>query len=325
VANPAASRESTSVGGPSSTVSVVISAYTEARWANLVAAVEAVDGQTRRADELIVVVDHNASLLARAQSKLGKTRAVANVDERGLSGARNTGWRLATGDIIVFLDDDATPEPTWLEELLREYDDEVAGLGGAALPQFADGVPRWFPSEFNWVIGCSYTGLPKTVAPIRNPLGANMSFRRDALEAVGGFTHGIGRIGMKPLGCEETELAIRVRSMLGGEILYVPAARVHHFVPADRLTWRYFLARCWAEGLSKALITAGVGQRDALASERSYTLRVLPKGVVKGVSSALRGDPYGLLRATAIVVGFGVTTSGYARGRLGRIGAPLRD
>jgi GT2 family glycosyltransferase len=290
----------------------------------LVAAVGAVHTQERQAEELIVVVDHNSSLLERAQRKLGGARVVANVEEQGLSGARNTGWRVATGDIIVFLDDDATPEPTWLAELLNAYESDVVGLGGAALPASAEGPPRWFPAEFNWVIGCSYTGLPKTVAPIRNPLGANMSFRRDALEAVGGFTHGIGRIGTKPLGCEETELAIRVISMLGGRILYVPSARVHHFVPPRRLTWRYFLARCWAEGVSKAWIAAGVGQREALASERAYTLRVLPKGVVKGISSAFRGDLYGPLRATAIAVGLAVTTAGYARGQFGRADARKR-
>lgn len=314
----AAPRRSSCASGPSSRASVVVAAYTEARWDDLAAALAAVHRQTRRPDEVIVVVDHNTDLLERAQRAFAGIRVVANAEERGLSGARNTGWSLATSDIIVFLDDDATPEPSWLEELLNAYRDDVVGVGGSALPAFAEPAPRWFPEEFNWVVGCSYAGLPDAVAPIRNPLGANMSFRRCALEAVGGFTHGIGRIGTKPLGCEETELSIRVRSGVGGEILYVPSARVHHLVPRRRLTWRYFFARCWAEGMSKARVAAIVGQTDALASERSYAVRILPKGVLEGVSSTFRGDPYGILRSAAIVSGFTVTTAGYALARFGR-------
>ncbi len=144
-----------------------------------------------------------------------------------------------------------------------------------------------------------------------------MSFRRDALTRANGFVHGIGRIGTIPLGCEETELAIRVRRDTAGIILYVPGARVEHFVPSTRTTWRYFVARCWSEGLSKARVAASVGRDDALSTERRYVTRTLPRGILRGIADVGRGDRYGLARALAIVAGFGITAAGYAAGVVG--------
>jgi GT2 family glycosyltransferase len=262
------------------------------------------------------VIDHNDALCARAGLAFPATTVLPNELEAGLSGARNTGLRKATGDLVAFLDDDAWPEVDWLEALARVFaDPTVVGAGGVALPAWSGGArPRWLPEEMYWVVGCSYTGLPAEVAEIRNPIGANMAFRRDALVRVDGFVHGIGRIGTVPLGCEETELAIRVRRETGGRVLHVPAARVHHQVTRTRVTWRYFVSRCWSEGLSKALVARHAGSEAALASERSYAVRVLPRGVARGVRAAVAGDRAGLARAAAIAVGLAVTTAGYAFG-----------
>jgi hypothetical protein len=142
-----------------------------------------------------------------------------------------------------------------------------------------------------------------------------MSFRSELFEVAGGFRDGIGRIGSNPVGCEETELCIRAaQKMRGGHFLFVPGARVFHHVPASRARGSYFRARCYAEGLSKALVTRHVGQQDGLSSEWSYTLQTLPKGVFRGLLDLLRGRPDGVSRAAAIVVGLLITTAGYLRG-----------
>src|SRR3989442_11055382 len=105
------------------TVSVVICAYADERWQSLVAAVESVRRQTVMPAEIIVAVDHNRGLLARAQDELDGVVVVPNREPRGLSGARNTGVAASHGDVVAFLDDDAVAEPDWLEHLLAAYTD----------------------------------------------------------------------------------------------------------------------------------------------------------------------------------------------------------
>ena len=298
------------------TTSVVICAYTEARWSDLVAAVESVRRQSTPPLEIIVVADHNAELLTRAREELEGIVAVENGEERGLSGARNSGIAAASGSIVAFLDDDAAAAPDWLERLARGYlDPRVLAVGGGVEPHWLAGRPRAFPDEFQWVVGCTYRGMPERTSRVRNVIGANMSFRRDVFAEIGGFRSGIGRVGTRPVGCEETELCIRAqRRWPEGMILFDPSAHVRHAVPEQRAGWQYFTSRCYAEGLSKALVARIAGTVDGLSSERTYTFRTLPRGVARGLSDALHGDVAGLGRAGAIVVGLLVTTTGYLVG-----------
>jgi glycosyltransferase involved in cell wall biosynthesis len=298
------------------TVCVVICAYDMVRWDQLVAAVESVQAQSSPVEELVVVVDHNPELLVRAQQQWdgAPVRVVASDGDRGLSGARNTGVAAARSEVVAFLDDDAVAEPAWIGRLLEPYADaQVQACGGGVVPILGGPRPRWWPLEFDWVIGCSYAGMPGTRADVRNVIGANMSARRAAIVEAGGFPEGIGRVGARPVGCEETDLFIRVgRQAPGARIVYEPAARVHHHVPPTRLTWGYFRARCLAEGQSKALVAARVGRADALASERAHALRILPAGMLRAVR---RGAP---TRAVTIAAGLALATAGYVGGRLAR-------
>ena len=216
---------------------VVICAYSEARWGELCAAISSVERQTHPADECLLVIDHNPDLFKRSVEVFPNVKVIENVQATGLAGARNTGVGQASGEVIVFLDDDAWAEPDCLNELLRPYaDPSVIGTGGLVVPAWIATPPAWFPKEFYWVIGCSYRGLPETAAPIRNPIGAAMSFRRSVFEEVGLFSANVGRITTVPLGCEETELAIRaLRHFEGSKIVHVPSAVVHHSVGPERL------------------------------------------------------------------------------------------
>lgn len=311
--------------GPTTlTFSAVVCAYTLDRWADIVAAVGSLRAQTRRPDEILLVVDHNDELLERARAAFRGVRCVANSGAQGLSDARNTGVSLATGDVVGFLDDDAEADERWVERMLAAYeDDDVLGVGGAALPAWRGPRPAWFPDEFLWVVGCSYTGLPGTRAEIRNPIGANMSFRRAVLTASGGFDAGLGRLGRDAAGCEETEFSIRARAAHpGGRVVYEPTALCRHGVSPDRLGKDYFARRCRAEGRSKALVASLAGSDAALSSERTYVVRTLPLGVLRGLRDGLTGRPDGFARAWTIVQGLALTGAAYAlatlRGRITR-------
>lgn len=298
--------------------SVIICAYTLDRWDDVLAAVASVTAQQPAPAEVVVVVDHNPELLARLSATMDtRVRVIPNESARGLSGARNAGVRATRGDIVVFLDDDAQARPGWLRTLLDGFEPDVMAVGGSALPRWDRGRPGWFPEEFDWVIGCTYRGSPMERAEVRNLLGANMSFRRSALQAAGGFEGRLGRVGTLPVGDEETELCIRARrAQPGMRIVLDPSATVDHRVPAARGRLRYFVDRCFGEGRSKAILVGLSGREAGLATERDYVRRTLPRGVLRGLRELIVSDRNGGRRAAAIVLGLGVTMAGYLSGRI---------
>jgi glucosyl-dolichyl phosphate glucuronosyltransferase len=305
---------------PDLEISVIICAYTEERWHQLLASVESIREQTLQPFEVIVVIDHNAALYERACRALEGVMVIENHEPRGLSGARNSGLALAKGNVIAFIDEDATASADWLEILGADYQEEnILGVGGQIKSAWQTGRPAWFPEEFDWVVGCTYLGLPGQTAPVRNLIGCNMSFRRKVPLSVGGFRHGIGRIGSLPTGCEETELCIRAgRFWPGQSFVYDPKAAVLHRVPKTRSTFAYFVSRCYSEGLSKALVSRFTGARRGLNSELKYVLKALPLGAARGVRDAiLHGDIFGLARAGAILCGLFFTVCGFVIGAVG--------
>lgn len=293
--------------------SVVIRTYTLDRWNTLVAALESLQRQTKPAAQIVVVVDHNPTLMERIKERFPSVDAFENRYPQGSSGAWNSGVFAATQEIIVFMDDDAVASPDWLERLTELYNDEkVGGVGGAIIPNWLVGRPAWFPEEFDWVVGCTYKGLPDKITPVRNLIGCNMSFRRSVFDIVGGFRQGMGHVGGSPVGCDETELCIRLLQRKPESVLlHHPGAAVYHTVPASRSTFRYFIRRCYLEGGSKALVAHYVGAKDGLASERNHVFKTLPQGVMNGLRDTLRGDLSGLGRAAAIIIGLAVTGFNY--------------
>ena len=294
------------------TTSVVVCAYTLDRWADLQRAIASLEDQTVAPDEVVVVIDYNDDLLVRARESFTHATVVANRNERGLSGARNTGVLVSRGDVLLFLDDDAYADPKWIGANLRALDDvDVVGVGSWIEPLWEGGAPNFFPDSFLWVMGCSYAGLPSAGETIRNPIGAGMALRREVFTQVGGFSSGLGRVGSTPLGCEETELAIRYsQHRPEARIVHAPEAIVHHYVPRSRLSWSYFLHRCWAEGLSKAAVSALVGTKDGLSAERRHVMTALPRDLLRSLSTVPRSPRSSTERAVRIALGACVAAAG---------------
>ncbi|WP_328666719.1 glycosyltransferase [Streptomyces sp. NBC_00322] len=297
------------------TLSVVVCAYTVDRWDDLRAAIGSVHAQDHPADEIVLVIDHCQELHEKACAELPGIRVMPNRERKGLSGARNTGVAAARCEVVAFLDDDAAADPDWTDRMLAPYDDQqVAGVGGLVRPWWGTDRPAWFPPEFDWVVGCSYRGLPEQSTPVRNFIGANMSFRRAEVVSAGGFRTDLGRVGTRPLGCEETELCLRIAARRPDAVLlYEPAAAVRHHVPETRTTWAYFRSRCYAEGLSKALVARHSGSRAALASERTYLRSTIPQAFVRTLRP---GRPGALGTFAALTAGVCATVAGYAVGRI---------
>jgi cellulose synthase/poly-beta-1,6-N-acetylglucosamine synthase-like glycosyltransferase len=297
-------------------VSVVICAYTMRRWDALRAAVRSVLSQDPQPAQVLVVIDHNAELAARARRELYGPEVLESDGPPGLSGARNTGLAAATQPVTVFLDDDAEARPGWLASLIEPYRSlDVVATGGYVEPRWPNLRPRWLPREFDWVMGCSYLGLPDSACAVRNPIGANMSMRTQAALEAGGFHPAVGRVGTPPAGCEETELAIRLTAGRSGAIIYyTPDSVVDHHIEPERVKFSYYMRRCWHEGLSKATVVRLAGASAGLRNERRQVALVIPTQIARELARFLRGDLGALLRVWVTVSGLTATTAGFLTG-----------
>jgi glycosyltransferase involved in cell wall biosynthesis len=259
-------------------VSVVISTYSKDRLSDVIECVESIERQKLAPKEIILVLDPDQDLLNFYKSRVQANVRIVLSHRYGLSEARNAGTLNSTGEIIAFVDDDAIADPDWLKRLAANYEESsVAGVGGYIKPLFAGKRPSWFPDELDWIIGCSYRGLPEHKALVRNPIGCNMSFRRTTFAKAGLFRSDIGRFGKKLLAGEEADFSSRVLRLIpGAKIVYDPSAIVYHRVPKSRMSLRYALVRSFFEGLSKGIIVnSHQVQSFSLSSEKLYLKHLL--------------------------------------------------
>jgi len=317
------------------TVSVVIPAYTMDRWPLLRKAVESLRSQTVSVDAVVLCIDNNDELLATAQAQwLGSpgtpVRVLANrfgdhltrvaIHQRahgtsrrfGAGSARNVAAETVESTVIAFLDDDAWAEPDWLERLLAVYlDPSVVAVGGPPLPDYETARPAWFPANFDWVFGCAYEGLPTEIAPLRHLIGANMSVRRDAFTAVGGF---------QGSDFDDLNLCTRLIARYGTKaVYYTPEAVVHHFVPAQRLTWRYYRRRCYFVNREKVRVLRRIGSAANLVAEREFVWRTLRRNSWSAVRRGLGGDAGAFAALGAMWLGIGLAGLGHVRGQLDQL------
>lgn len=215
----------------------------------------------------------------------------------GLSVARNTGAKAASGEILAYLDDDAVASKSWLQILYDAYQSnpKLAIAGGKVTLLWPEQTlpPRWLSPGLAGNLGAYDLG--DRVVSIENPgltpRGLNYSIRRSFLDEIGGFDTNLGRVGKNLLSNEElqmTELALEK----GWEVAYLPDALVAHNVSPERLKRSWFFSRGWWQGISECYREqlagkAGTGQLQR-GSERF--LRGLYKAVKHYSDPAERFD-----------------------------------
>jgi glycosyltransferase involved in cell wall biosynthesis len=262
-------------------VSVVVSTFTKKRLPSILQCISSLEKQTVHPAEIVLVLDPIDELIDFYNSRVPPNVRIIVSEGAGLSFARNAGVKNAVGDIIAFIDDDAVADAKWLEKSLENYrHSEVIGVGGAIYASWQINRPPCFPQELDWIVGCSYRGLPLKRTELRNPIGCNMSFRKKGFEKAGYFKTDIGRCGNTLLCNEETEFSIRALSLVpGSKIIYEPSAIVYHKVSKNRESFKYIWTRSFYEGISKAIISSKTDSSKILYTEGSYLRLLLSKAI----------------------------------------------
>ncbi len=215
--------------------------------------------QVAEADEIEVLVVDNGSTddtpdLLRDWKCDGDHRRAVSDPWVGLAHARNTALESSDREVVIFVDDDALTPPVWARGHLAAYeaDARVGAAGGPVGLTWPAGRPGWISDELTqWFSALDLGDQAGPYPNVHGPYGTNMSVRRAAALAVGGFDPRFGRRGRSLLSSEERDLSRRLAAA-GWAIHYVPDAAVVQQVLAERLTRRWLFRRGWAQGVSNA-------------------------------------------------------------------------
>lgn len=214
--------------------------------------------------EVIVIddgsTDRTASIATEYPYKLIST------ENQGLSAARNEGWQATSAEIVAYIDDDAYPDPDWLNYLAIAYrDDDFQAVGGPNLAPAGDG----WKAE---CVACAPGGpvhvlLSDTLA--EHIPGCNMSFRRSALSAVGGFDARFRTAG------DDVDICWRVQQEVG-DIGFSAAAMVwHHRRNSLKTYWR----QQRGYGRAEALLEQKWPEKYNSAGHLSWRGRIYGSGI----------------------------------------------
>jgi len=151
-----------------------------------------------------------------------------SIEHRGAAGARNAGARLATGEILAFLDDDCQPEPDWLGQFATGFaDGRWDALGGRSIN----------PAPENLAMGCWHTLIDFLYSYLIDDSGNalllvsnNVAYRRSTFEQLGGFDESFQWV-------EDWDLSIRLL-LNGFRQAHFPHARVRHY-SVQATAWGY--------------------------------------------------------------------------------------
>lgn len=176
-------------------ISVIVNTYQRAE--SLALTLSALERLDYEDFEVVVVngpsTDATPEVLERYDGRIVVGRCL----ERNLSRSRNIGVRLAAGQVVAFIDDDAYPDPAWLDRIAEAYrDPEVAAAGGPVYNYTGSDIQAW--RSFTDRYGNSSVEHARFVHPlgamsvpfvpvVPYTIGTNSSFRRDVLIGIGGF------------------------------------------------------------------------------------------------------------------------------------------
>ena len=203
---------------------------------------------------------------------------------QGLSHARNCGIRHAQGDLLVYVDDDATVNTQYLHTYADFFARKAGGeqlpdgtpshsqadplavaAGGPILPVYETQEPVWMSHYTRQLItGKLYLGDKEKEFPHGAfPGGGNACYRKSVFDSVGLFNVELGRKGNSLIGAEEKDLFDKMTTR-GMKFYYLPNAILYHIIPEKKLTNDYFRRLTYSIGVSERYRTQQISQKKYL-------------------------------------------------------------
>lgn len=252
---------------------VTVAICTRNRAALLGKAIRSVLSQANPETEILIVDNGSTDDTARLTAEIAAASSMVNYLQEsaaGLSHARNTALRMAKGEWVVFLDDDATVEPGWLATYAAFFanppNPHAGCVGGPILPVYEVPPPAWLPDE---QIHPQFTQNAWPCRPGENLTGCNFAVRREPSLAIGGFNHRLGHRGKRSGAYEEVDLTERLQHA-GWQSWWLDGARVRHLVAAERLKLGWQIGAAFRLGNCSAI--RRLGQKPDSARRAWYAL-----------------------------------------------------
>ncbi len=169
----------------------------------------------------------------------------------GLHIGRHVGAKKATGEILLYGDDDIIASPDWVKEIYACYSNKEVGVaGGKIIPRFESEPPEWLKIFPTWYLSLLDLGDKCIEIESNQIFGCNLSIRKKLLFECGGFhPDALPQEMMKYRGDGETALMKNVGEA-GYKIVHNPKALICHVIPSSRLTIDYFKKRAFNQGIS---------------------------------------------------------------------------
>ncbi len=223
-------------------------------------AVEGIYKNTIAPHEVIVVDQSKDDLTFKALKHFIEENKLTYIKDegRGISRGRNVGWRIASGKVIAFTDDDAWVDSKWLENILTTFQSNrfnIGAVGGKIIPVYEEKNPSWtMPQKWEYLLPvCDHGDSIIPFAKNFYPIGVNFITYRHLLEKFNGFDEDMGFTTGKSIQIsgEDVDYHIRLKKS-GFELIYNPDCIVYHPVPLSRQNQDFLNKRLMCEGATYA-------------------------------------------------------------------------